>query len=93
MSSYYCGRNFIEVALRNVPTATLRRHWMEVCCAQVRIAAEATRRIHEPAARATLRGQVAALQRLPATLGRRRVASRRHRISAMEFEDLVTRTR
>jgi GT2 family glycosyltransferase len=92
-ASYYCGRNFIEVALRNVPNASLRRHWPRIVGAQVRIAAQAARRFREPAARARLRGQIAALQRLPAILGGRSTALRRHRITSAEYEDLVTRTR
>jgi GT2 family glycosyltransferase len=92
-ASYYCGRNFIEVALRNVPTSSLRRHWPSILGAQARIAVESGRHIREPSARARLRGQIAALRHLPATLGSRRAAQQRHRIRYTEFEDLVSRTR
>ena len=93
IASFYCGRNFVEVALRNVPTASLLRHWPQIVGAQARIAARAAKHAAEPAARATLRGQVAALQRWPATLAHRAVITRSHRIGADEYEALVLRTR
>lgn len=71
-ASYYCGRNFINVAIKNLPASVVRQHWPRILLAQLRLAAEAIAHAREPAARARLRGQVAALRQLPLMLRKRR---------------------
>jgi len=65
LASYSCGRNFIVVALRDLPAPILRRHGGTILVAQLRIAAEALLHLGEPAARARLRGQFAGLRAIP----------------------------
>ncbi|MEF3273846.1 MAG: glycosyltransferase family 2 protein [Chloroflexus sp.] len=71
LASYYCGRNFPLVWVKNMPTPLARRHWPELLISQVRWAVHSLLHIREPAARARLRGQLAALRALPRFMARR----------------------
>ena len=90
LASYYCGRNIVEVALKNLPAETLRRHWPRLLGAQLRFAVHSLRHVREPAARSRLRGQLAALRRLPATLRKRRVTAAKRRIDTAAFDALLS---
>ncbi|MHB1007236.1 MAG: glycosyltransferase family 2 protein [Chloroflexota bacterium] len=70
-ASYLCGRNFILVIAKDAPAGVLRRHWHRMLVAQVRLAVDALRHFREPAARARLRGQLAAIPALPRFLAKR----------------------
>jgi GT2 family glycosyltransferase len=72
LASYWCGRNFIRVLLKDVPGPLLRRHGWRMLAAQLALAGQALRHGREPAARARLRGQLRALADLPAVLRQRR---------------------
>lgn len=77
-ASYYNGRNFIYLVVKNYPGSLLRRHWPAVLRAQWRITREALRAWRGTAARARLRGQLAGLLALPHLLpARRRVMATR----------------
>jgi GT2 family glycosyltransferase len=89
LASYFCGRNFVEVALKNLPAGHLRRHALALLGAQLRFAGQSLAHFREPAARARLRGQLAALGRLPRTLGKRRAVAARRRLSDAELERLL----
>lgn len=65
LASYYCGRNFPLVWAKNMPTALVRRYWPRLLVAQLGFLLHSLRHVREPAARARLRGQVAALCALP----------------------------
>ncbi|RRR75126.1 MAG: glycosyltransferase family 2 protein [Candidatus Viridilinea halotolerans] len=65
LASYYCGRNFALVWLKNMPTPLARRYWPRLLATQLRFSLDSLRHIREPAARARLRGQMAALGALP----------------------------
>jgi GT2 family glycosyltransferase len=80
LASYYCGRNFIYVLLKNVPTRLLWRYAPRMLAAQLRIAGAALRHWRGAAARARLRGQLAALGALPLILRRRRAVQARRRV-------------
>lgn len=71
-ASYYCGRNFIAVAVKNMPPALLRKHWRRILAAQGRLAWESLLHVREAAARARLRGQWDGLRGLPAAWAKRR---------------------
>ncbi|WP_322487151.1 glycosyltransferase family 2 protein [Chloroflexus sp.] len=71
LASYYCGRNFPLVWVKNMPPPLARRYWPALVIAQVRFALHSLLHIREPAARARLRGQVAGLRALPRFLSRR----------------------
>ncbi|MGQ9928543.1 MAG: glycosyltransferase family 2 protein [Chloroflexaceae bacterium] len=71
LASYYCGRNFALVWAKNMPASLARRYWPALLASQVRFALHSLRHIREPAARARLRGQLAALRALPLFLRKR----------------------
>lgn len=71
LASYFCGRNFALVWAKNLPAALARRYWPHLLVSQLRFAWEALRHVREPAARARLRGQLAALALLPRFLAKR----------------------
>lgn len=76
LASYYCGRNFISVAVKDVPGLLWRRYWLRIVGRQLAIAWEALRNIRGEAARARLRGQLAGLASVPAMLRKRRAVQR-----------------
>ncbi len=74
LASYYCGRNFALVWAKNMPTPDVRKHWPQLLAAQIGFAIHSLWRIREPAARARLRGQIAALRNLPKFIRKRRTS-------------------
>ncbi len=72
LASYYCGRNFALVWAKNMPAPMVRRHWPDLIASQLGFAVHSLVHMREPAARARLRGQLAALAALPAFLRKRR---------------------
>ncbi len=72
LASYYCGRNFIAVAVKDIPGIFWRRHWRRIVWQQLTITLEALRSIRGEAARARLRGQLAGLAQIPHMLRKRR---------------------
>ncbi len=77
LASYYCGRNFLYVAVKDVPGHFWRRYWLRIVGRQLAITFEALRNIRGEAARARLRGQLAGLASIPAMLRKRRVVQKR----------------
>ncbi len=71
LASYYCGRNFPLVWVKNMPSDLMRRYWPALIASQLRFALHSLRHIREPAARARLRGQLAGLWALPHFWSRR----------------------
>jgi GT2 family glycosyltransferase len=74
LASYYCGRNFPLVWVKNMPTPLARRHWPRLLFSQLGYALHSLRHLREPAARARLRGQFAALRALPRFMRKRQSA-------------------
>lgn len=72
LASYYCGRNFALVWAKNMPARQARRYWPALLRSQLGFALSSLRHLREPAARARLRGQLAALRSLPRFLAKRR---------------------
>lgn len=70
--SYYDGRNFLYLIIKNMPASLLRRHWRLILAGQWRITREALRHWRGEAARARLRGQLAGLCHIPWLLPKRR---------------------
>lgn len=85
-ASYLCGKNIINVLVKNLPAPLLRRYWPKIVRAQAALALDALRHARQPAARAWLRGQLAAVGQLPTMLAKRRriQATRRVPIAAIE---------
>jgi len=71
LASYYCGRNFPLVWVKNMPSDLMRRYWPALIASQLRFVLHSLRHIREPAARARLRGQLAGLRALPSFWSRR----------------------
>lgn len=71
LASYYCGRNFMLVWAKNMPMPLVYRYWFPMLLAQCAFAFDALWHVREPAARARLRGQGAALRALPLFLRKR----------------------
>jgi GT2 family glycosyltransferase len=57
LASYYCGRNFALVWLKNMPDALLRRYLGVMIWRQLALMVDSVRHIRGQAARARLRGQ------------------------------------
>lgn len=71
LASYYCGRNFLLVWVKNMPPHCMRRYWWSMVTAQIGFALHSLWHIRESAARARLRGQSDALRMLPRFLRKR----------------------
>lgn len=80
-ASFFVGRNTILVIVKDYPSSLLRRYWPAVLRAQFRISVEALRAWRGAAARARLRGQLAALRHLPRLLHQRRAVQHTRRVS------------
>lgn len=72
LASYYCGRNFMLVWVKNMPEPIIRRYWPALLWSQLGFALHSLWHIRESAARARLSGQVAGLRTLPQFLRKRR---------------------
>jgi len=57
LASYYCGRNFALVWLKNMPASVVRRHLGTMIWRQLVLVIDSLRHIRGQAARARLRGQ------------------------------------
>jgi GT2 family glycosyltransferase len=86
IASFYTGRNTILNLVKNFPAALWRKHWTEILRAQGRISWEALRAWRGPAARARLRGQLAALLLIPKWLRKRSAVQR---LTAVSDDDLA----
>jgi GT2 family glycosyltransferase len=88
-ASYLCGKNFINLVVKNMPAELLRRHWPKIAAAQARLAFDALRHARQPAARAWLRGQLAAAGQLPAMIAKRRRVQAKRRVPVEAIEALL----
>lgn len=89
LASYYVGRNFLYLIVKDYPTSLLVRHWPRVLRAQMRIAGEALKAWRGEAARARLRGQIVGLCTWPKMLKKRRVVQSARRVSDEYLERLL----
>jgi GT2 family glycosyltransferase len=76
LASYYCGRNFALVWTKNMPANLVRRAWPMLVWSQFGFAVQSLLHLRETAARARLRGQLAALRELPRFIGKRRASGK-----------------
>jgi GT2 family glycosyltransferase len=89
LASYSCGRNFPLVFLKNMPPALYRQYLGCMLLRQARDTLETLPHVREPAARARLRGQAAALRALPQYLQARRTVQRTRRVADAVIDDLL----
>lgn len=88
IASYYTGRNFLYVLIKNYPSSLFKRYWRRVLSEQMRISGQALRAWRGEAARARLRGQLSGLGKMPALLDKRRVIQA-SRVVSDEYLDSV----
>ncbi|HEX6293189.1 MAG TPA: glycosyltransferase family 2 protein [Herpetosiphonaceae bacterium] len=85
LASYYCGRNFILVWSKNMPTTAVSKYFFAFLKRQLLITLDALRHIRGAAARARLRGQIAGLRDLPRFIAKRRAIRERQRLADAQF--------
>lgn len=87
LASYYVARNTIAVLVKNLPGPILRRHLPAIVAYQVSLILGTLPRLREPAARARLRGLLAAPRLIPILLPKRRriQAARRAPLAGIEL--------
>ncbi len=91
VASFLCGRNFVNVVIKDMPGGLLRRYWHRILGAQVGYALHSLRHSREPAARARLKGQASSLLHLPLMLRKRRAIQSARRVSE-EYLDSIFST-
>lgn len=89
-ASFYDGRNFIYLLVKDLPGCVWRKHWREIIGAQRRIAWEAIRAWRGAAARARLRGQIAGLLAIPRLLKKRQQTQAARAVSDKHILSLLT---
>ena len=92
-ASYACGRNFPLIFVKDMPPRLFRRYLPRMVVSQGRLALETLPHLREPAARARLRGQAAALGALPHVLGQRRAVQRQRRVADATIEAVLSDAR
>ena len=70
-ASFFDGRNFLYLLIKDYPADLWRSHWRAIIKAQLKITGEALRAWRGPASRARLRGQIAGLLGIPKMLCKR----------------------
>ncbi len=90
IASYYCGRNFVSVIVKDMPAALLRKHGLGIVRSQLGFFLHSLWHGREPAARARLRGQFAALRQLPLMLRKRRAIQSGKRVSDAYIESILS---
>jgi GT2 family glycosyltransferase len=89
-NSFYDGRNFIYLIVKDYPWSLLRHHWRAVLRAQWRITREAWQARRGEAARARLRGQMVGLLGIPRMLRARRAVQCTRRVSDAALLRILT---
>lgn len=89
LASYYCGRNFVSVIVKDMPSSLLRKHWPAIVRSQLGFLLHSLWHVREPSARARLRGQLAALGQLRLMLRKRRDIQSRKRVSDAYIESIM----
>ena len=89
VASYYTGRNTLYVIMKDYPGFLFKRHWPSIVGAQLAISWEALRSFRGEAARARLRGQLAAPLGLWRMLRKRRQVQKLRRVSSAYLETLL----
>ncbi|NPV07251.1 MAG: glycosyltransferase family 2 protein [Anaerolineae bacterium] len=89
LSSFFTGRNTVAVVVKDLPGPLLRRHWRCIVRAQGRVAGDALRAWRGAAARARLRGLLAAIPFSLRLLSARRLVQRRRRVPLEYLESLL----
>jgi len=89
-ASFYDGRNFIYLLVKDYPGDLWRIHWRAILRAQFRITGEALRAWRGEAARARLRGQLTGLLHIPRLLAKRQRVQRTRTVERSYLEQVLT---
>jgi GT2 family glycosyltransferase len=89
LNSYYDGRNFIWLLVKDVPGDVWRRHAGAILKSQLDITISAARAWRGQAARNRLKGQLAGIAGVPRMLLRRRAVQKTRTISTAELDALL----
>ncbi len=89
VNSFYDGRNFIWLLVKDVPGEVLRAHWRAMLREQLRIAWQAVRAWRGEAARNRLRGQLAGVLGVPRMWRARRAVQATRVISSEALHQLL----
>ncbi len=89
-ASFYDGRNFIYVLVKDYPADLWRIYWRDVLRAQLRVTMEALRAWRGAAARARLRGQLTGLLGVPRMLRKRAAVQRSRTVDRAYLESILT---
>jgi len=90
-ASFYDGRNFIYLLVKDYPGDLWQVHWRAILRAQLRITARALRAWRGAAARARLRGQLVGLLGIPKMLRKRRAVQRSRTVDREYLDAILTR--
>lgn len=88
-ASYQCGRNFLVVAVKDLPSEILRSNWPAILLSQLNYAFFSLRHLRLDTERARLLGQWDGFKALPATLHQRRRVQSNRRVSKEYFASLL----
>jgi GT2 family glycosyltransferase len=91
IASYRCGRNFIVVALKNLPRRVLLKNLGGIALSQIGYALKSLRLIRLKTERVRLKGQFDGLRAIPATLRQRKVVQSRRLVTDEQFAALLKR--
>ena len=89
-ASFYDGRNFIYLLVKDYPGDLWRTYWRAILKAQFRLAWEALRAWRGAAARARLRGMLAGLLGIPKMLRKRKVVQRSRVVDRAYLEQILS---
>lgn len=89
-ASFYNGRNYIYLLIKDYPGDLWRAHWRDILKAQLRITTEALRAWRGAAARARLRGQLAGLLGIPKMVRKRRKVQQSRTVPRAYLELIMT---
>lgn len=89
-ASYYNGRNYIYLLVKDYPTDLWRQYWFAILKAQLRLAWEALKAWRGDAARARLRGMLRGLVDVPKLLRKRQRVQSQRRVSKAYLESILT---
>jgi GT2 family glycosyltransferase len=87
--SFYVARNTIWTLVKNLPLSVWQVHRGEIMAAQWQRLVDALRTWRGSAARATMRGQLASLNGLPAMVRKRRAIQSARRVDSATIESLL----
>jgi GT2 family glycosyltransferase len=89
-ASFYDGRNFIYLLVKDVPADMWRKYWLKLVRGQLTITLDALRAWRGKAARARLRGQLAGVLGIPKMLAKRRAIQATRRVSDEYLQSILS---